>query len=219
MSDFFADAPWLNVPPERLALIVEHSPRVRGGLPGGSSQGQNAPKSKLAALAAARKKENQNLKKDADNSGTGSILDRLQRSSINSSPTNSQSLDGTSDVQKLNFTRPQNVKKYSGRKRKQSLSPARQPKPQEAESSHDSMHIDEPLPEPRVVPKGSPSIFADVILGSTISSSHRTESPLISHYMQTMKELPADLQGFTGPSPDDKVLKAQSSSKGSKGGM
>ena len=216
VSDFFSDAPWLNIPPERLALIVKHPPKVHGGLLGGSSQGLVAPKSKLAALAAARKKEKHDSKKENSIAGTASILDRLQRSSINSTAVGPQSLDGTSEVKQVGPGRVQNVRKYSARKRKQSLSPARQPKMQQTDSTHEPIQISEPLPEPKPIPKATPSIFAEVILGA--SSSRPPTSPLVSHYVQTMKETPADIRGFTGLSPDDKVLKAQGSSKGSKGG-
>jgi hypothetical protein len=58
MKEFFADTPWLQVPPERLTEITMEPryPELGTGLLGGASDAPGGKVSKLAALAAARRK-------------------------------------------------------------------------------------------------------------------------------------------------------------------
>ena len=214
--DFWSDAPWLEVPPDRLARIIEHAPLHQGGLLGGSMTGAKAPKSKLAALAAARKKEKEDLRKDSPASSPFSILDRLQKPSNDLTAPGITPLDGASDMRTTSSAPIQVPRKYPIRKRKQSLSPQRDPKVPPVEAVKNPSQADAMISRSMTISKASPSAFARTLFRSGSLSSPRTSSLLHTRYVRANAEIPADIEGFAGPSPDDKVLRAQKSSKGLK---
>ncbi|KAJ4344264.1 hypothetical protein N0V95_006207 [Ascochyta clinopodiicola] len=105
-QDFFADAPWGNVPIHRRGVITIDEPCFRGGLLGGSS--------KLAALAAKRRKEREEAQAassaSAETDAAVAMLDKLTVKSRDAST--AEEAD-----------RPSRLAKYTARKRSPSPKP------------------------------------------------------------------------------------------------
>ena len=211
-ADFFADTPWLSVPPERLGKITIEPLHVRGGLLGGSSTGAK-PQSKLAALAAARKKAAEEKKRAAEGGqdGTGeavageSVLDRLSALKVhgtNASNGNAQAIASSS--------RSLPIRSYPKRQK------IEEPQP-EPESAPADPAIAEPAqPEKPRGPTAEeltapPSIFARTMLGDpSPQSAPAATSEDISLFSLPYQHDPKQTNDpFAGPSPDDIVIKAQ----------
>ena len=216
-EDFFHDAPWLNVPLERRGYILEMPGIGKGGLLGGSSRRESdRPRSKLAALAAARRKENQDRRIETPVNESVALLDKLKRG-LTSTTTNRQA--ESHDALDATLTTPGSAsgfRRYASRQRKLSEAPSEELKaPVEKQIEDSSMAGDSrdgPVP---VVPKASPSIFAAVIVGDPPPAVNLMTHSTEFYDTSTLVEYTADIaRGFTGPSPDDKVLKAQNTPKG-----
>ena len=209
-TDFFKDSPWLNIPEDRLGEILVEPLYPKLGLLGGTSKQESAPRSKLAALAAARKKK-ENLRPGDDPVVNSSValLDKLGRKPPEVKF--NKGLDLSVSVPKI-----ENSKDASNaRSRKY---PIRRP-------SNPSTS-DEPRPEPclttTTTPSGpstdqqagpalaaTPSTFARTIFGSLIDFRESQNHTLDHHAMQAFVD---DTKfDFAGPSPDDVVLEAQNS--------
>ncbi|KAL8688355.1 MAG: hypothetical protein Q9218_005715 [Villophora microphyllina] len=224
-ADFFADAPWLNVPVERRGEILIEPLYPRGALLGGSPAPSGPKTSKLAALAAARKKK-ENEKQNSTNSRGGNasvaILDKLSNKSPNreaSDKNNSTDFksENAASVQAQEPPRAPQTRKYPIRRR-ESLDAV---PPDKGETETSSTPIDDAKgpgrnPGLQSVPAAEPSTFAMTVLGrpqdpqGLLAESIESlvfSSPSVSH--ANAKSNP-----FAGPSPDDIVTKAQSSSKG-----
>ncbi|KAI9657827.1 MAG: Hsp70 suppressor, GTPase facilitates ribosomal subunit dissociation [Alyxoria varia] len=85
-KDFFHDTPWFNIPPERKGIIYEMTVPQKGGLLGGSAESKPGKQSKLAALAASRRKTQSQQKPTGDSlteksnqqeKGSVALLDKL----------------------------------------------------------------------------------------------------------------------------------------------
>jgi len=214
-ADFFRDTPWLNVPNERRGNIMVESLYPRGGLLGGS--GEPAKPSKLAALAAARKKAQEDKKTaSVDASGAkepGTSVSLLEKLSIRpKKEVASSKQSGPSD----------------DLKRKLSTSSSREApargisrlKPQEETVIEAVVEPKTQLPEKQPVAavpdlRAAPSTFARTMLGSTHNPPPVTEDSMISLPYPRLAAA-TDRNPFAGPSPDDVVLNAQT--KGSKRG-
>lgn len=189
--------------------------RPRGGLLGGSSAGSNSrPKSKLAALAAARKKENRKSQIEETAPSSGSLLETLAAGSTKSHYPGPASITKSQQAEGL---RPSSKKQSKGQSSQDS-----QGRPTPASPRLTSSEVSEQAAVSQLgdltiqaAPTGPPSAFATAVLGLEKNGpcvSRALASPGISFTLQDV----ADSKAFTGPSPDDVVLKAQSSSKGSK---
>jgi elongation factor 1 alpha-like protein len=212
LVNFFQDTPWGNVPQNRLATIEMVPVTPRGGLLGGS-----AKPSKLAALAAARKKKEEEKQATAEASQSGrsiALLDRLgaRKENVGTSPVPSNII--TVPTEKPNATRFQNRPKTatspieSPPKPSTSQPPARQPAP-------------EPAPDLRA----KPSVFAQTMFGQRtpaiggvlLQEMEKMDlDPPAPRQEGSMFTLPyindpdfAARNPFSGPSPDDVVLRAQ----------
>jgi elongation factor 1 alpha-like protein len=230
-ADFFRDSPWLNVPTHRKADILIEPLYPRLGLLGGAPE-SGGKVSKLAALAAARKK------KEGDKAPTAAPAqptenDKTQSSSHEqkgASLSLRERLAGNGKPQKPEGTQsPRPLGKFS---RLGSHSPQKKPSPepikQNEESQVDLANIPkegiEELPtnkegkeQPTVNIRASPSTFASTIVGDVTRPKMTEPSPLYSNTLDLMKIYGQDLTepfDFTDPSPDDVVLNAQSSAKG-----
>lgn len=192
-QDFFADVPWGNVPAHRLGAFTVDEPHFRGGLLGGSS--------KLAALAAKRRKEREEAQATANASGETdaavAMLDKLTvKSKENAAP--AEEAD-----------RPSRVSKYTARKRSPS------PKP-EAPTEEAAPEPEAPKPAIEVehpAQRATASMFAYTLCGTSSSAQSETilqEFPApYSHYKDYQNTKP-----FDGPSPDD-IVRAAQANKGS----
>ncbi len=214
VKKFFKDSPWLNIPVERRAEIVIEPLYPRGRLLGGSPAGQDGPpQSKLAALAAARrKKENASFETKEVNGPVALLSTKLQKTTI------ARPLDEPRDrLATTSKSQEPSSRKYPAKKRPiteptetQDRSPKRsQP---ELESLTKTKEIAEPAPI------AHPSAFAQTLFGPSTSAEHAGRPLEQPSYL-----FPAYLKSntvnnpFAGPSPDDVVQNAQTSKgKGSK---
>ncbi|KAJ5105409.1 Translation elongation/initiation factor/Ribosomal beta-barrel [Penicillium alfredii] len=230
-ADFFRDCPWLNVPAQRKADILVEPLYPRLGLLGGAPDG-GGKVSKLAALAAARKKkEGEKATSGPEVSSTSqqerpettppeprgaplSLRERLAASGKPSKP--SESNDRLRSLGKPGLSAP---------------SPAQnQPSPGPEKPTGPSMsELTQPIvAEPKETPedqqpaldiRASPSTFASAIVGEAAAPTsaepshlHSNSVDLLGIYGQNHAE-PFD---FAGPSPDDVVINAQNTAKGFK---
>lgn len=211
-ADFFSDSPWLNIPEDRRGEILIEPLYPRGGLLGGSSKPDGAPKSKLAALAAARKKKENQKSEDGKNATTSvALLDKL------SSKPRQVRLDNPTDLSKaksLSAITEQNVKeqprRYPRRQSKGLESPQDDHQAKEASIKSSSLASPGMEEKPEITPTAGPSVFARTIFGaSAVSQKHDIQTS--SRYVLG-PETDAKFD-FAGPSPDDVVTKAQNTKK------
>ncbi|KAF2794173.1 hypothetical protein K505DRAFT_349470 [Melanomma pulvis-pyrius CBS 109.77] len=204
-SNFFWDTPWGNVPPHRLGEITVEPLLPRGRLLGGSSK-----PSKLAALAAARKRKQDEAKNVA--------------SLPHEHDTRTEADTAVALLDRLSFkakdtTGPPSIPKEAEKKPRHSRYPTRKRSP--------SPTPEIPKTEERPPPKSTapaiefpdlrapPSIFASVLCGTSAHQpinqiSEFTSFPLPYTNFPGFK----DANPFANPSPDDLVLSAQA--KGTK---
>lgn len=192
-DNFWHDMSWLNTPVERHANLIP--PAIQpGGLLGGSTA---APKmSKLQALAAARKKKAAEQKATT----TEDVEKPMSNLAINS-------YDGEGDGP-LEVVRPISAKRvYPPQKRKDSEPHAKtSPPPEPAE-----MVVSEPVKAQRALPDvetAPPSAFANTMFSRTASKAHSTVFTM--PYSTSKSILETSTDAFSGPSPDDVVMAAQS---------
>ena len=221
-AEFFQDSPWLNIPLDRQAEILIEPLHPPGRLLGGSSQG--GPKiSKLAALAAARKKKENEKNATNDIKPTNTSVALLDKLSINSPsrdsmPEQSPGVLSRSIALQEKAQVPMAIsspRKYPARK-PQSPIPPQDPKINEDRPADDSQESsEEALPS-----VATPSIFARTMLGPALGSTTKYRimaNPALPAYFSPLMFSDvnyAESDPFAGPSPDDIVANAQSASKG-----
>jgi elongation factor 1 alpha-like protein len=207
-SDFFRDAPWLNIPSCRHGEILIESLYPRGGLLGGSGA---APKvSKLAALAAARKMQAaEKAKENSSPSGesrkaTGSLasLSRLgsNKHQDESSATEQSTLarDSRTPTQ-CDYKDHKNL--YNDTPSEVDIAPALSP----------SVNLVPTVKGLQIVDlQALPSVFARTVLGDAENQRHPVQLNDIFSlpFVRAKKHTKTD--AFLGPSPDDIVVAAQS---------
>ena len=206
--DFFRDSPWLDIPEDRRGEIVIEPLYPRGGLLGGASKPDGPPKSKLAALAAARKKkENQKAEHGRNSTSSVALLDKLGGQPREVKP------DGaphSSNPKPLSANTEQAVNEQSTkypRRKSTALKP-----PQDDQPAKEIFNKSTSVPSPdierkhEITPVAGPSIFAQIIFGAP-TVSHQHEIQTLDHYVLG-PDIHAEFD-FAGPSPDDVVTKAQ----------
>ncbi|KAL8909493.1 MAG: hypothetical protein Q9207_000173 [Kuettlingeria erythrocarpa] len=222
MAHFFVDAPWLNIPVERQGEILIEPLYPRGGLSGGSSN-QGGPKvSKLAALAAARKKKENDTEGRMESQQPNSSVALLRKLKNQDPDVESTERKGSNPTQKhaasTEIKEPLSLKprKYPTRRRRSShdktsaLDIAQAPaSPTGAKEDHAEKPNEQPLP------LAAPSTFARAMIGPQQGS----RTPFVETYQMPILSVPSSFGSstkkdpFAGPSPDDIVTKAQTSSK------
>jgi elongation factor 1 alpha-like protein len=226
-ADFFRDAPWLDIPPERRADILVEPLYPRLGLKGGALHTEGKM-SKLAALAAARKKKDSErsdaprqdeLSKSQSTDQKPSTLSLMERLSI-SNGKESRTSERRSGLSA--FSRDNRVAGRATRtKTAASMETPRQTEPASTKESPSEEHSanghEAKGSEPAFNLRAPPSTFASTIVGdgrrpSSLEHSHLvgTNFDVLDVYGQDH----AEAFDFTGPSPDDVILNAQSASKG-----
>ncbi|CDM34565.1 Yeast eukaryotic release factor [Penicillium roqueforti FM164] len=231
-ADFFRDCPWLNVPSHRKSDILIEPLFPRLGLLGGAPE-NGGKLSKLAALAAARKKKEaektpsppetstsstpkpeQPKTSSLDHSGVSrSLRDRLAASG-RSTPKASEGPGSLRHV--ATPSSPHSISKQpDSENRRPSVSKASESTQREVLEAKEEPVSQQTLPTIRA----SPSTFASTIVGAATgptaaepSHLHSNSSDLLRIYGQDHAE-PFD---FAAPSPDDVVLNAQNTAKGMK---
>lgn len=198
-SIYFSDMPWLNTPKDRHTTFVEPE-RLPGGLLGGS---ETAPKmSKLQALAAARKKKNDEKKVQEKLAQTENGVKNLslsdERQKENFAPSSTQNLrKRTLDGQVL-----QPIAIDTPAPTLEASQTEQMNVPQDTE-----MKIDED--EPMVmVRKYAPSAFAATLFGPAPGANMARRQDFFAMPYASSSSFSAN--AFSEPSPDDVVLAAQS---------
>ncbi|KAJ5796147.1 Translation elongation/initiation factor/Ribosomal beta-barrel [Penicillium psychrosexuale] len=231
-ADFFRDCPWLNVPSHRKSDILIEPLFPRLGLLGGAPE-NGGKLSKLAALAAARKKKEaektpslpetstsstpkpeQPKTSSLDHSGTSrSLRDRLAASG-RSTPKPSEGPGSLRHVATPSSSHSI-PKQPDSENRRPSVFKASESTQREVLEAKEEPVSQQTLPTIRA----SPSTFASTIVGAATgptaaepSHLHSNSSDLLRIYGQDHAE-PFD---FAAPSPDDVVLNAQNTAKGMK---
>ncbi|KAJ6188371.1 hypothetical protein N7519_003279 [Penicillium mononematosum] len=230
-ADFFRDCPWLNVPSHRKSEILIEPLYPRLGLLGGSPE-SGGKLSKLAALAAARKKKEGEKAPSLSETSTPSTPKLEQPTSLDHSGTSRSLRDRLAASGRSTPKAPEGPGSLR-RLATPSSSSHPIPKRPEAETKKPSVSElsgsmqrvvleakEEPEPQ-QTMPtiRASPSTFASTIVGAATGPTaaepsylHSTSSDLLRIYGQDHAE-PFD---FAAPSPDDVVLNAQNTAKGMK---
>ena len=206
--DFFKDSPWLNVPKDRCGEILIEPLYPRGGLLGGTPNQDGAPRSKLAALAAARKnKENRKLEDSKNTTSSVALLNKLgakpRESRADTLP--SSSSPSPQSVSSGQSTKSQ-TKRYPPRSQNENGSPPK-PSAEVASQALVALPSAELEAKPGVTPVAMPSRFARTIFGSP-ANSHEPIFQAVDSYVLQCSEPHTEFD-FAGPSPDDVVRKAQ----------
>lgn len=215
VADFFKDSPWLNIPKERRGEILIEPLYHRGGLLGGSSSQGTGKISKLAALAAARKKKDHDRSQDGFSRAPNRSVALLDRLNGNPKVPGGTPVRPDSGIQVLDDRKPEPDPLHS-----HPLYPARK----RSYSVRNEENVPEVLEPPAtelqeleqlvVVPVASPSMFAKVIFGMT-DAVHERQSKRMEKIKFFLPQGPdAEINPFAGPSPDDVVSRAQQQSKG-----
>lgn len=206
--DFFKDSPWFNVPRDRLAEILIEPLHPQGGLLGGTSKQDGAPKSKLAALAAARKqKENQKLQNGQKTIKSVALLDRLgEKSQQSNSRSESDLIHQISHVEPSEERENIIGRRYPVRKATNSDARSREDtvKPTDTEPTQSTKET--VIAYSEIVPAAAPSVFARTMFHSLAKAQSQ-----VSIVSLPQESFPSTEFNFSGPSPDDIVLKAQNS--------
>lgn len=202
-AEFFEDIPWSGVPVFRLAEFSHRPMYPRGGLLGGSS--------KLAKLAALRKQKEQGKQAAAQETDAGrsiAILDRLGTKKENDK-------DLATALSNVAIDKP---KPIFPTRQKRAASPIRELEPKREEKTA-------PLPtvKPASELRAQPSVFAQTIFGqetpatggaslSGLQPVYTVEGGDSDTFILPFLNDPEFLKRnpFSGPSPDDIVLRAQS---------
>ena len=206
VRDFFTECPWLNVPRRRQALITAEPLNPRGRLLGGSSR--DGPKtSKLAALAAARKKKvtEAAATESKPASSNAALLDKLGKGNFQGpreSRFRSEETDSTTQ-------RDRRLRKYPTRQETPVSLPT------EIGECPPLKTIPSPAEEEIQYRIASPSTFAATMLGPDrrLGGSWALATSYDAFNL-TCEISEANTNPFAGPSPDDVVANAQSASKG-----
>ena len=200
LANFFNDCPWLNVPFERQAIMIGPL-HPRGGLLGGAPEEKKL--SKLQALAAARKKKGQEQKDGA----AEKIEKPMTQLSLQKGETPVVGLGSKAEkgATESSTASKQPARGFPLRKRKDSNPHERTPKavvpqPEELEKDDVSMRIPP-------VDQAEPSAFANTMFSSATHPATDAASLFTLPYVAEATIL---TDPFSGPSPDDIVLAAQS---------
>ncbi|KAJ9398086.1 hypothetical protein DTO282F9_4996 [Paecilomyces variotii] len=224
-ADFFRDSPWLNVPAHRKADILVEPLYPRLGLLGGAPE-SSGKVSKLAALAAARKKKEAGKPAATTPGPADQPPAETPKEPTGPSLTLQERLRGNAKDRLVgeHGGRLRSLGKGLNGSRTGQKKPSPEPEKQEEQTlSAASENLvdregDKKLPVTTDI-KAPPSTFASVIVGDTTHPATPEPSHLTSNSIDVMRVYGQDLTevfDFAGPSPDDVVQNAQSASKGLK---
>ncbi|KAI9726732.1 MAG: Hsp70 suppressor, GTPase facilitates ribosomal subunit dissociation [Chrysothrix sp. TS-e1954] len=217
--NFFWDTPWLRVAPERLSnMSLERQP-VRVGLLGGSAQVGSGKPSKLAALAATRRKAAEEKKKSQATEPTANKRDdmnasvqQLDKLDLQSKPSTRANGEAHSDGCGMSTHESQQPSEPRTYRRKNREEPKDQvmeeaPEPERPAKKH------KPEPEITFEDDSQPSRLAWSIFGD-LSLPWPARPPDKPLFTLCNPSRPAGTKDpFSGPSPDAVVLSAQSRDK------
>ncbi|KAJ5267157.1 Translation elongation/initiation factor/Ribosomal beta-barrel [Penicillium angulare] len=221
-AEFFRDSPWLNVPSHRKADILVEPLYPRLGLLGGAPEA-GGKMSKLAALAAARKQKESGQAASTPSTSTSdpqqhekakvSLKDRLAASSKPAKP--SEGLAGLQSMRRS--AKPSSPAQKPSSPEPTKVVPA--PAPVLKDQPEDLVDNKEEPQQPIQEIRAQPSMFASAIIGSQTGPQMAEPSRLQSNHVDLLQIYGLDHAepfDFAEPSPDDVVIKAQSTAKGFK---
>lgn len=227
-EDFFKDCPWLHVPPDRKADILIEPLYPRFGLLGGSPPASGEKTSKLAALAAARKR------KEADKASSNAITESTHSDNGQQSSSLSLLSKLSSNKQAPSSVNAKPLASLTNRRRQTEESRERRAAglpdlldqtktdiPIRPERSQEDASVQLPNEDSSLTAadlQALPSTFARTMIGGEASYNyHRSDT--VSSWSTLFVVYPSSqdtkMFDFAEPSPDDVVLKAQNS-KGSR---
>lgn len=234
-AEFFKDCPWLNVPQVRQGEILVEPLYPRGGLLGGSSSQANGRPSKLATLAAARRQKENTKPSEGNMNSSVALLDKLGRKGAPRAPDRVARGQDEVPIPK-DVTHPitnSACRKYPVQRRASIEEARSESKRPELEPPKPIMEDPKKGDETTLVPVAPPSAFARTMFGlltapdpkngcSALSDELAPHSHNPSYALPYRSMMDTESAAFTGPSPDDVVLKAQNSkaqnSRGPAGG-
>ena len=205
------DCPWLNLDSSRLGTIIPQPLYPSVGLLGGSSTPSSGKPSKIAALAAARRRqadEKASTRDLPETNGTASLLQKLELED----KSNRLDFEPQQVVHTKIATSPQSSPYMAARtylsKKNRDRSPDLSEKLQRGEDSKD---VKATGPEEgtghTAMPLAEPSAFASTLIGMTLPAPGSFPRGKPTTY--SFVDIPKD--AFSGPSPDDVVEKARNS--------
>ncbi|KAJ5899588.1 Translation elongation/initiation factor/Ribosomal beta-barrel [Penicillium taxi] len=217
-ADFFRDCPWLNIPAHRKADILIEPLYPRLGLLGGAPE-NGGKVSKLAALAAARKKREiekaaaaapaelpitaQSEKSDISSPKLRSTpLSLRERLAANARPSKLSDESSTLRLGQLSLSEPSSALNVPPSEPVQAATV-----PESTEKAEENFKDTSELLEPAISMRASPSMFASAILGH--EAGPRIAEPSHLDLLKIYGQDHAKPFDFAGPSPDDTVLRAQ----------
>lgn len=179
-ADWFRGTPWTGVPASMLSTFtpVQRLPQVK--LLGGSS--------KLAKLAAERRKKAAAARNAQAPSAPADSLSSLERLSVSRDAKENESP-----------AQPPEPKKYPMRRKRSPTPPPRDPAPPPLEPEEDVPNL-----------RSSPTAFAQALSTGTGSVNGRSKMDLRDLFGPNT----SNFKVFDGPSPDDTVIQRQQGSKG-----
>ena len=206
--DFFNDSPWLSIPEARRGEILIEPIHPRGGLLGGASKSDGAPKSKLAALAAARKKKEIHGAENRQNATSSvALLDKLDHKGRQARPNSVQNLASSESPSAITEQTVNERTRKDARRKSKGVDASSTHQPLK-KASEESNSLTSPIIEkkPEIIPTAGPSVFARTIFGAPAASQHEDVSSSDCYMIGPSTYAEFD---FAGPSPDDVVIKAQ----------
>ncbi|KAL1960364.1 hypothetical protein VTO42DRAFT_8324 [Malbranchea cinnamomea] len=225
--EFFKDSPWLNVPTSRRAEILIEPLYPRLGLLGGASE-SSGKMSKLAALAAARKKKEAQANgipsgassqsvsptPEDDRNRSISLLDRLTTHGKSQTPSPEPRTASRLSLRKNRSTPPVPASPRVPLSREMRQTAAEQSRDWSPSDVQPNLMLHPVSADMRA----HPSAFATTIIGQR-EKRLAPRSCCLSrtiHSRIVFGQDFTDVFNFVEPSPDDIVLKAQSAAKGNK---
>ena len=217
IPSFFNDAPWCNIPSDRQGEILVEPLYPRGRLMGGSSLQNDTKVSKLTALAAARrKKENVRPRSGAITSSVA-LLDKLGSKMSLETSNELAVASKTATARPLSPVQVDTLRisrKYPVRERDALNNDTARDTITSVESIVSEKKRD---PNPLSIPIALPSAFARTILGQsfegvpTPGQNNSCCGLVRTPYQFSLHVADAKMDAFAEPSPDDVILKAQTS--------
>lgn len=199
------------MPKDRLGEIIIEPLKPRGRLLGGASKQEGAPKTKLAALAAARKKkETQRSENSQHATNSVALLDKLGgRSQEVQAKKDLSSPDEGFRRAVAEQTSKVQVRKYPTRKLADHASEKTRVGNEDSDPKTEAVSETNVVEPRETTPAAAPSVFAQTMLGRS-ADAKGPDFDTSDDYALRNPESHTEFD-FSGPSPDDVVLKAQNS--------
>lgn len=200
----------MKIPKDRLGKITIEPQHPKGLLLGGAPL-QDGKVSKLAALAAASKRKRSAEVSSQSSNTSANLHDRLSATGASNKANESVALPDFHPSNKPNLpNKATNILENS--KQLDSTTPhgAEQAR-KDGQIAFNSKALYHGSTIPLAAPKAVPSKFAKTMFGDSENLQKKPDQPMEILYFRVPQAPDANFDAFAGPSPEDIVLKAQSS--------